>query len=444
MKPRYNLRTQSIKPQSITEKTKSLSKLSSRVAKKPKCRNSNSTINQQIRRHSLRLTPTIKQKPSSSVNSDELVPKWRKIENANVDENASINNNNNNDDDDDDYDDLLARHHRHRIDEQKDRKLYERYVRDQRTLRRLQCRRTHTAHLNPTTRNRLLRELERERRYAIEDKICAYLANHRIMFQHGCNIDSKQPITWLNLEEQLPCNRNVGTIHELDVMINNLKKVTHNSKESLSKPRLSVHERQKQRLGASTSISSTVSTKSEASENHEIKQPMVVSNTTVNIPPSQLSLLSFSPRVPVVRFTDEHYNKLQTSNSQHLTCIQNFLLHHNNEQSNADHHSRNTNNEISTPNSGRKSVLRQKSTHVNLPDSSSTKKRPLEKENYSVLTNSSSNQTQPNIVLRNTSPYVTATDHRLYRSSLFSVEWYRSNIPLLLRRLVPIQTREKT
>ncbi|CAF5145737.1 unnamed protein product, partial [Rotaria magnacalcarata] len=121
MKPRYNLRTQSIKPQSITEKTKSLSKLSSRVAKKPKCRNSNSTINQQIRRHSLRLTPTIKQKPSSSVNSDELVPKWRKIENANVDENASINNNNNNDDDDDDYDDLLARHHRHRIDEQKDR-----------------------------------------------------------------------------------------------------------------------------------------------------------------------------------------------------------------------------------------------------------------------------------------------------------------------------------
>ncbi|CAF4315512.1 unnamed protein product [Rotaria socialis] len=440
MKPRYNLRTQSIKLQSITEKTKSPSKLSSRVAKKPKCRNSNSTINQQTRRHSLRLTSTIKQKPSSSVNSDEPVPKWRKIENANVDENASINNNN---DDDDDYDDLLARHHRHRIDEQKDRKLYERYVRGQRTLRRLQCRRTHTAHLNPTTRNRLLRELERERRYAIEDKICAYLANHRIMFQHGCNIDSKQPITWSNLEEQLPCNRNVGTIHELDVMINNLKKVIHNSKQSLSKPRLSVHERQKQRLGAATSISPTVSTKSETLQNHEIKQPMTISNTTVNIPPSQLSLLSLSPRVPVVRFTDEHYNKLQTSNSQHLTCIQNFLLHHNNEQSNANHHSRNTNNEISTPNSSRKSVLRQKPTHVNLPDSLSTKKRPLEKENYSVLTNSSSSQTQPNIVLRNTSPYVTAIDHRSYRSSLFSVEWCRSNIPRLLRRLVPIQTRGK-
>ena len=78
-----------------------------------------------------------------------------------------------------------------------------------------------------------------------------------------------------------------------------------------------------------------------------------------------------------------------------------------------------------------------------LPDSSPTKKRPLEKENYSVVTNSSSNHTQSNIVLRNTSPYVTATDHRPYRSSLFSVEWYRSNIPRLLRRLVPIQTRGK-
>ena len=53
-------------------------------------------------------------------------------------------------------------------------RLYERYVRDQRTLRRLQCRRTHTAHLNESTRKRLLRELERERRYEIHQKICAY------------------------------------------------------------------------------------------------------------------------------------------------------------------------------------------------------------------------------------------------------------------------------
>ncbi len=53
-------------------------------------------------------------------------------------------------------------------------RLYERYMRDQRTLRRLQCRRTHTAHLRESTRNRLLRELQRERRDAIHDKICAY------------------------------------------------------------------------------------------------------------------------------------------------------------------------------------------------------------------------------------------------------------------------------
>jgi hypothetical protein len=54
------------------------------------------------------------------------------------------------------------------------RRLYERYVRGQRTLRRLQCRRTHTAHLNEATRTRLLRELERERRYTVQDQICAY------------------------------------------------------------------------------------------------------------------------------------------------------------------------------------------------------------------------------------------------------------------------------
>jgi len=53
-------------------------------------------------------------------------------------------------------------------------RLYERYIRDQRTLRRLQCRRTHTAHLSESTRKRLLRELERERRDVIHDKICAY------------------------------------------------------------------------------------------------------------------------------------------------------------------------------------------------------------------------------------------------------------------------------
>jgi hypothetical protein len=53
-------------------------------------------------------------------------------------------------------------------------RLYERYIRDQRTLRRLQCRRSHTAHLTESTRNRLLHELERERRFTIRNKICDY------------------------------------------------------------------------------------------------------------------------------------------------------------------------------------------------------------------------------------------------------------------------------
>ena len=47
-------------------------------------------------------------------------------------------------------------------------------MRDQRTLRRLRCRPTHSAHLTDATRNRLLRELEHERRDVIHDKICAY------------------------------------------------------------------------------------------------------------------------------------------------------------------------------------------------------------------------------------------------------------------------------
>ena len=129
------------------------------------------------------------------------------------------------------------------------RRLYERYIRGQRTLRRLQCRRTHTAHLKEATRNRLLRELERERRYTIHEKICAHckligdftstqssiwilVANHEIIYRHGCNIESKA-MNWNSLEEEIPCNRNVGTIRELDVMIDNLKKVIHNSKTSM-------------------------------------------------------------------------------------------------------------------------------------------------------------------------------------------------------------------
>ncbi|CAF2610652.1 unnamed protein product [Rotaria sp. Silwood2] len=355
------------------------------------------------RRHSLRLTPAVKE-IKAPFTIHETIPKWRQAENDTEDENLSINN-------DDSYDDLLARHHRHMLEEQKDRKLYERYVRGQRSLRRLQCRRTHTAHLNEATRNRLLRELERERCYAIRDKICAYLANHTIVFQHGCNIESKEPINWSRLEEEIPHNRNIGTIHQLDVMIGNLKKVIRNSKSSISKPRLSVRERQKQRL-ASKTLSTSI--KSDVSQTNEIDPSLVISNSTLNIP-SQLPIVSFSPRVPIVRFIDDQYNKIPISNSQHLTCIQNVLSH--NEQSNNNSNNRLVTNEMSTSISIRKLVLRPKSTHVNLSDSSPTKKRPLEKENYSVVTNSSNNNTHSNSILKNTSSPMVSIKYTTSHSS---------------------------
>ena len=56
------------------------------------------------------------------------------------------------------------------------------------------------------------------------------VANHRIIFRHGRH---PQPMTWSSLEEELPDNRNIGTIHELDVMINNLKKAMRNSNTSM-------------------------------------------------------------------------------------------------------------------------------------------------------------------------------------------------------------------
>jgi hypothetical protein len=129
-------------------------------------------------------------------------------------------------------------------------RLYERYVRGQRTLRRLQCRRTHTAHLNEATRTRLLRELERERRYTIQDQICSYrniffvliifrniffvpVADHTIIFRHGYHLNSNEPMNWSTLEEEIPRQKRYNTIHQLDVMINNLKKVIRTSKSSL-------------------------------------------------------------------------------------------------------------------------------------------------------------------------------------------------------------------
>jgi hypothetical protein len=110
MKSRYNLRIQSTKPILSTTNKKSPSISSStRVTKKPKAHRSNSIINEQNRRHSLRLTPIVK-KEKSRATIHETIPKWRKVENDNEDENSLINNNNA-----DDYDELLARHHRYML-----------------------------------------------------------------------------------------------------------------------------------------------------------------------------------------------------------------------------------------------------------------------------------------------------------------------------------------
>jgi hypothetical protein len=377
MKPRYNLRMQPTKLVSPTNKLPS-----SQIAKKPKLRQSAAIKAKQNRRHSLRLNSIIKPRPIIR----ETPPKWRKVENEISEENSS------NNDEDDDYDVLLARHHRLMLEEQKDRKLYERYVRGQRTLRRLQCRRTHTAHLNEATRNRLLRELERERRYTVQDQICTYLADHTIIFRHGCQINSNEAMTWSSLEDEIPRQKHYDTIHQLDVMINNLKKVMRTSKSSISKPRLSVHERRKQRLAA-TAITPVITTDSNPFKSNEINSTISSMN-----PITQPTAIS---RLPVVRFIDE---ALRTNNSQHLTCIQNVLLQNN---------SRIRPNEIST--GIRKQFLRSKFTHMNSSESSSTKKRPLEKENCSLMPSTTNHHSHTNIALRATSPMVSIKSSTSFR-----------------------------
>jgi hypothetical protein len=59
------------------------------------------------------------------------------------------------------------------------------------------------------------------------------VANRTILFRHGYNKESRQAMNWSTLEEEVPHNRNIGTIHELDVMIGNLKRAIRNSKSSL-------------------------------------------------------------------------------------------------------------------------------------------------------------------------------------------------------------------
>ncbi|UJR08969.1 hypothetical protein I4U23_013220 [Adineta vaga] len=401
MKPRYNLRIHPSKhfvsSSSPSNKViSSTSSSSSRIIKKPKDRRSIAINNQQNRRQSLRLTSVLKQtKPRPIIR--ETSPKWRKVENEPTEDNSLIN------DEDDDYDDLLARHHRHMLEEQKDRKLYERYVRGQRTLRRLQCRRTHTAHLNEATRSRLLRELERERRYTIQDQICAYLTDHTLIFRHGCQINSNEPMNWSTLEEEIPRQKHFDSIHQLDVMINNLKKVILTSKSSISKPRLSVHERRIQRLTTKTTpvvptVSNTLQTnetRSIISPNNSITQPTAIS------------------RLPIVRFYDD---PLRMSNSQHLTCIQNVLLQNNNHP-HPHHHNRMATHEIPSHIGIRKQFLRPKLAHANSFESSQTKKRPLEKENCSVGTpTGNTHSSHSNVILRVTSPMVSVKPSTSYRS----------------------------
>ena len=83
--------------------------------KKPKVRRSEPLNNAQTRRHSLRLTPSMKTNRSRTSLD---VPNWRNVENENDHDSIS----NSNDDDDDDFDELRARHHRLMLEEQKDRK----------------------------------------------------------------------------------------------------------------------------------------------------------------------------------------------------------------------------------------------------------------------------------------------------------------------------------
>jgi hypothetical protein len=59
------------------------------------------------------------------------------------------------------------------------------------------------------------------------------VANHTIIFRHGCQINSTEPMNWSTLEDEIPRQKHFDTIHQLDVMINNLKKVIQTSKESM-------------------------------------------------------------------------------------------------------------------------------------------------------------------------------------------------------------------
>jgi hypothetical protein len=96
-------------------------------------------------------------------------------------------------------------------------------------------------------------------------------------------------MNWSTLEKEIPRRKHFDTIHQIDVMINNLKKVIRTSKSSMyiiliyylfkfkkneffrSKPRLSVHERRKQRLASGITTTPVISIDSNVLQSNEIK-----------------------------------------------------------------------------------------------------------------------------------------------------------------------------
>ena len=58
------------------------------------------------------------------------------------------------------------------------------------------------------------------------------VANHTLLFSHGKHIDSDESIDWSSLEKELPQVKAHETVRQLDVMINNLKRVMRNAQSS--------------------------------------------------------------------------------------------------------------------------------------------------------------------------------------------------------------------
>ncbi|CAF0801933.1 unnamed protein product [Didymodactylos carnosus] len=192
------------------------------------------TEHKQQQRHSLRLTqkqrdPALDTLSFKRVSLNETmitksvieVPRWRVLSTNDVKQQC----NDESDIEEEKADDILARHYKNKLEEQKDRKLYERWVKNQRALRKIQCRRTHTQSLTEQTRQKLLRQLVKEQKIFINDKICTKLAKYSLVFEY--NIENTlssnyRLIDWKSFESILTADE-ANT--ELDIMIHNLKAV---------------------------------------------------------------------------------------------------------------------------------------------------------------------------------------------------------------------------